>query len=321
MSSVKRRGLGRGLDALLGVAPATPPDTTEKEPGISSTVKKAVETEGGTVSEETVSAGSMATAAVSQNKLGIDLIKRGRFQPRRNFDEEKLRELADSIAAQGVIQPIVVRPVNDHYEIIAGERRWRAAQLAGLGEMPVVIRDVDDQAAMAMALIENIQRDDLNPLEEAEALQRLLNEFTLTHQQIAQAVGKSRTTVTNLLRLIELETDVKELLEQGKLEMGHARAILGLKGTQQSDAAARVVRSGLSVRETEKLVRRLQGLEEKPVPAAEKIADPNIRSLEQQLCDKLGAIVKLQSGARGKGRLVISYNSLEELDGILEHIN
>ena len=321
MSSVKRRGLGRGLDALLGVAPATPPDTTEKEPGISSTVKKAVETEGGTVSEETASAGSMATAAVSQNKLGIDLIKRGRFQPRRNFDEEKLRELADSIAAQGVIQPIVVRPVNDHYEIIAGERRWRAAQLAGLGEMPVVIRDVDDQAAMAMALIENIQRDDLNPLEEAEALQRLLNEFTLTHQQIAQAVGKSRTTVTNLLRLIELETDVKELLEQGKLEMGHARAILGLKGTQQSDAAARVVRSGLSVRETEKLVRRLQGLEEKPVPAAEKIADPNIRSLEQQLCDKLGAIVKLQSGARGKGRLVISYNSLEELDGILEHIN
>ena len=321
MSSVKRRGLGRGLDALLGVAPATPPDTTEKEPGISSTVKKAVETEGGTVSEETVSAGSMATAAVSQNKLGIDLIKRGRFQPRRNFDEEKLRELADSIAAQGVIQPIVVRPVNDHYEIIAGERRWRAAQLAGLGEMPVVIRDVDDQAAMAMALIENIQRDDLNPLEEAEALQRLLNEFTLTHQQIAQAVGKSRTTVTNLLRLIELEADVKELLEQGKLEMGHARAILGLKGTQQSDAAARVVRSGLSVRETEKLVRRLQGLEEKPVPAAEKIADPNIRSLEQQLCDKLGAIVKLQSGARGKGRLVISYNSLEELDGILEHIN
>ena len=321
MSSVKRRGLGRGLDALLGVAPATPPDTTEKEPGISSTVKKAVETEGGTVSEETVSAGSMATAAVSQNKLGIDLIKRGRFQPRRNFDEEKLRELADSIAAQGVIQPIVVRPVNDHYEIIAGERRWRAAQLAGLGEMPVVIRDVDDQAAMAMALIENIQRDDLNQLEEAEALQRLLNEFTLTHQQIAQAVGKSRTTVTNLLRLIELERDVKELLEQGKLEMGHARAILGLKGTQQSDAAARVVRSGLSVRETEKLVRRLQGLEEKPVPAAEKIADPNIRSLEQQLCDKLGAIVKLQSGARGKGRLVISYNSLEELDGILEHIN
>lgn len=317
MSSVKRRGLGRGLDALLGVA-STTPDTTETESGISSTLKRDAGGESGAVSEATAS--ERATAG-GLTQIGIDLIRRGRFQPRRNFDEEKLRELADSIAAQGIIQPIVVRPVNDHYEIVAGERRWRAAQLVGLGEMPVVIRDVDDQAAMAMALIENIQRDDLNPLEEAEALQRLLNEFTLTHQQIAQAVGKSRTTVTNLLRLIELEADVKELLEQGKLEMGHARAILGLKGAQQSEAAAKVVRSGLSVRETEKLVRRLQGLEAKPVPVAEKIVDPNIRSLEQQLCEKLGAIVKLQSGARGKGRLVISYNSLEELDGILEHIN
>ena len=320
MSSVKRRGLGRGLDALLGVASAIP-DTTEKESGISSTVKKAADNESEAVAEANASAGSATIAVAGQNQLGIDLIRRGRFQPRRNFDEEKLRELADSITAQGIIQPIVVRPVNDHYEIIAGERRWRAAQLAGLSEMPVVIRDVDDQAAMAMALIENIQRDDLNPLEEAEALQRLLNEFTLTHQQIAQAVGKSRTTVTNLLRLIELEADAKELLEQGKLEMGHARAILGLKGALQSEAAAKVVRAGLSVRETEKLVRRLQGLEAKPAPAAEKIVDPNIRSLEQRLCEKLGAIVKLHSGTKGKGKLVISYNSLEELDGILEHIN
>lgn len=319
MSSVKRRGLGRGLDALLGVT-STTPATSEAESGVSSAVKEAAENESGAVSEVDASGDPAATVDGGQHQLGIDLIRRGRFQPRRNFDEEKLRELADSIAAQGVIQPIVVRPVNDHYEIIAGERRWRAAQLAELGEMPVVIRDVDDQAAMAMALIENIQRDDLNPLEEADALQRLLNEFTLTHQQIAHAVGKSRTTVTNLLRLIELEADVKKLLEQGKLEMGHARAILGLKGTQQSDAAAKVVRSGLSVRETEKLVRRLQGLDAKPAPAAEKV-DPNIRSLEQQLCDKLGAIVKLQSGIKGKGRLVISYNSLEELDGILEHIN
>ncbi len=320
MSSVKRRGLGRGLDALLGVASAAP-DTTEAKSGTSPVVNKSAEDERGAVSKANTSAGSATTTAAGQNQLGIDLIRRGRFQPRRNFDEEKLRELADSIAAQGIIQPIVVRPVSDHYEIIAGERRWRAAQLAGLDEIPVVIRDVDDQAAMAMALIENIQRDDLNPLEEAEALQRLLNEFALTHQQIAQAVGKSRTTVTNLLRLIELERDAKELLEQGKLEMGHARAILGLKGAQQSEAAAKVVRSGLSVRETEKLVRRLQGLDAKPAPAAEKSVDPNVRSLEQQLCEKLGAIVKLQSGAKGKGRLVISYNSLEELDGILEHIN
>ncbi len=320
MSSVKRRGLGRGLDALLGVASAAP-DTTEAKSGTSPVVNKSAEDERGAVSKANTSAGSATTTAAGQNQLGIDLIRRGRFQPRRNFDEEKLRELADSIAAQGIIQPIVVRPVSDHYEIIAGERRWRAAQLAGLDEIPVVIRDVDDQAAMAMALIENIQRDDLNPLEEAEALQRLLNEFALTHQQIAQAVGKSRTTVTNLLRLIELERDAKELLEQGKLEMGHARAILGLKGAQQSEAAAKVVRSGLSVRETEKLVRRLQGLDAKPAPVAEKVVDPNIRSLEQQLCEKLGAIVKLQSGAKGKGRLVISYNSLEELDGILEHIN
>lgn len=298
MSSAKRRGLGRGLDALLG---------------------------GGSQVSDNADGGSDAEAAPAsmrsgQSSIGIDLIRRGRYQPRRNFDEDKLRELADSIAAQGVIQPIVVRPVEEHFEIIAGERRWRAAQLAGLSEIPVVLRAVDDQAAMALALIENIQRDDLNPLEEAGALQRLLNEFELTHQQIAQAVGKSRTTVTNLLRLMELEDDVKELLEQGRLEMGHARAILGLKGAQQSDAAAKVVRSGLSVRDTEKLVRRLQGLEARPAAPVEKIVDPNIRALEERLCEKLGAEVRLQAGAKGKGKLVISYNSHEELDGILEHI-
>ncbi len=320
MSTAKRRGLGRGLDALLGMAPATV-DTTETETKVSSAVKMVAETQSAAEPEAKSSSAPATAVAGEQYQLDIDLIRRGRYQPRRNFDEEKLRELADSIAAQGVIQPIVVRPVNDHYEIIAGERRWRAAQLAELSKIPVVIRDVDDQAAMAMALIENIQRDDLNPLEEAGALQRLLHEFSLTHQQIAQAIGKSRTTVTNLLRLMELEADAKELLEQGKLEMGHARAILGLKGAQQSQAAATVVRSGLSVRETEKLVRRMQGLDAKPAPVAEKSVDPNIRSLEQQLCDKLGAIVKLQSGAKGKGRLVISYNSLEELDGILEHIH
>lgn len=258
----------------------------------------------------------------SLNALPLDLIQRGRFQPRRDFNPESLQELADSIAAQGVVQPIVVRPVdNERYEIIAGERRWRAAQQAGLSEIPVVVRDVPDKTAMAMGLIENIQRDDLNPLEEASALHRLLNEFELTHQQIAQAVGKSRTTVTNLLRLLDLNDDVKRFIEEHRLEMGHARALLGLKDLAQSDAARKVVSQGLSVRETEKLVRRLQGEE----PAAGKAKDggredPNVRSLENNLTDKLGAMVKIQQSAKGTGKLVISYNNLDELEGILEHI-
>ena len=293
--TTKNRGLGRGLDALLGGG-ARKSAGEQEEKGEQQAPDK---------------------GAVSQ--LGIELIQRGRYQPRRHFDEEKLQELADSISAQGVVQPIVVRPVGNVYEIIAGERRWRAAQLAGLHEIPAVVREVDDQAAMAMALIENIQRDDLNPLEEAGALHRLLEEFGLTHQEIAQAVGKSRTTVTNLLRLLELEPEVKTWLDEGKMEMGHARAILGLSGEAQVDAAKQVVRNGLSVRETEKLVRRLQGQASKPAKK-ELPVDPNIRSLEQDLSDKLGARVHLQSGTRGKGKLVISYNSLDELEGILAHI-
>jgi len=292
----KRRGLGRGLDALLG---GSPTDKSE--------------------AEETP---SNAVAAVQH--LGVDLIERGRYQPRRNFDPDKLQELADSIAAQGVVQPIVVRPIdNSKYEIIAGERRWRAAQLAGLQDIPVVVREVDDKTAMAVALIENIQRDDLNPLEEASALQRLLGEFGLTHQEVAQAVGKSRTTVTNLLRLLDLNDDVKALVEKGSLEMGHARALLGLKGSVQSEAARKVQQQGLSVRETERLVRRLQGADGEgpatrsatPVPP-----DPNVRRLEQDLAEKLGARVNIKQGARGSGQLVIAYNSLDELDGILDHI-
>jgi ParB family chromosome partitioning protein len=294
--TTKNRGLGRGLDALLGGG-------TRKTAGEQQETGTQPSGHGGVVST-----------------LGIELIQRGRYQPRRHFDEEKLQELADSIAAQGVVQPIVVRPVGNAYEIIAGERRWRAAQLAGLHEIPAVIRNVDDQTAMAMALIENIQRDDLNPLEEAGALHRLLEEFGLTHQEIAQAVGKSRTTVTNLLRLLELEPEVKTWLDQGSMEMGHARAILGVSGELQVEAAKQVVRNGLSVRETEKLVRRLQGQETKPVNK-EKVVDPNIRSLEQDLTDKLGASVRLQSASKGKGKLVISYNSLDELEGILEHIH
>ncbi|MEJ2308355.1 MAG: ParB/RepB/Spo0J family partition protein [Gammaproteobacteria bacterium] len=293
--TTKNRGLGRGLDALLGGG-----------------TRKVAE-------EHQQSAPQQAASGNTVSTLGIEMIQRGRYQPRRHFDEEKLQELADSIAAQGVVQPIVVRPVGNVYEIVAGERRWRAAQLAGLHEIPAVIREVDDQAAMAMGLIENIQRDDLNPLEEAGALHRLLEEFGLTHQEIAQAVGKSRTTVTNLLRLLELEPEVKAWLDQGKMEMGHARAILGVTGELQVEAANQVVRNGLSVRETERLVRRLQGQEAKPV-RKEKVVDPNIRSLEQDLTEKLGARVQLQSGSKGRGKLVIKYNSLDELEGILEHI-
>lgn len=292
---VKKRGLGRGLDALLGGADA------ETDP----------------VPNNAVTADASGASIAS---LAVDLIQRGRYQPRRNFDEDRLRELADSIAAQGMIQPIVVRPAGkQQYEIVAGERRWRAAQLAGLNEVPVVVRDVDDQSAMAMALIENIQRDDLNPLEEATALHRLLNEFELTHQQVAQAVGKSRTTVTNLIRLLDLNIDVKQLLEDGALEMGHARALLALEGLAQTEAARLVAAKGLSVRETEALARRLNQPQSPPPAPVEQ--DPDVRRLVSDLTDRLGARVALQQGAGGKGRLVISYNTLEELEGILAHIN
>jgi ParB family chromosome partitioning protein len=289
---VKKRGLGRGLDALLGGSEAGQADAAADG-----------------------STGAPPPGAT----LPVDLIRRGRYQPRRQFDEDRLRELADSIVAQGMVQPIVVRPLEDGYEIIAGERRWRAAQLAGLAEVPVVVRDVDDQAAMAMALIENIQRDDLNPLEEANALHRLLNEFDLTHQQVAQAVGKSRTTVTNLIRLLELNPEVKAMVEEGRLEMGHARALLALEGPTQTEAARQVAAKGLSVRETEALVRRLNTPH---TPAANDGVDddPDVRRLIDDLTDRLGARVALQQGAGGKGRLVISYNSLEELEGILGHI-
>jgi len=255
--------------------------------------------------------------------LPLDLIERGRYQPRRDFDPEALRELADSIAAQGVIQPILVRTKGGgRYEILAGERRWRAAQQAGLDEIPVVIREADEQAAMAIALIENIQRADLNPLEEATALQRLLGEFGLTHAQIATAIGKSRASVTNLLRLLELNDDVKRALERSQLEMGHARALLGLKGPRQSAAASQVIARGLSVRETERLVRQLQQEEEvRPAaPPRTPTLDPDVRRLLEDLSDRLGAKVEIQPGVRGSGRLVIAYHSLDELDGILAHI-
>jgi ParB family transcriptional regulator, chromosome partitioning protein len=262
-------------------------------------------------------------------RLPLDVLQRGRYQPRLDMRPESLAELADSIKAQGVVQPIVVRPVDSlgdgvsqRYEIIAGERRWRAAQMAGLSEIPAVIRHVPDEAAIAMALIENIQRENLNPLEEARALERLISEFGLTHQQAADAVGRSRAGVSNLLRLLELAPEVCELLEQRQLEMGHARALLALEQRRrQAEVAALVAKKGLSVRETEALVRRLQAPAAGSAAAADLPArDPNVQRLESDLADKLGARVAIQQGAGGKGKLVVSYNSLDELDGILAHI-
>jgi ParB family chromosome partitioning protein len=297
--SGRKRGLGRGLEALLGASsPAQPADsdTNADSPG---------EQAGG--------------EDKSYRQLPVDLIQRGQYQPRRDMAPESLQELADSIVAQGVMQPIVVRPISDQrFEIIAGERRWRATQMAGLDVIPAVIRDVSDETAIAMALIENIQREDLNPIEEAASLQRLQREFDLTQQEVATAVGKSRSTVANLLRLMTLQEDVRRLVEHGDLEMGHARALLGLEGAEQSQAARSVVAKGLSVRQTEALVRNL--LTKKTQPTRGKQIDPNIRRLQDDLSQRLGAPVLIQHSAKGRGKVVLSYNSLDELDGILGHI-
>ena len=293
--AVKKRGLGRGLDALLGAASAAEKNSADSG------------------SDDT----QVDNSRLSE--LPIDLIQRGKYQPRQDMDQDLLQELADSIRAQGVLQPIVVRPVSDKkYEIIAGERRWRATQLAGLDSIPVVIRDVSDEAAIAMALIENIQREDLNPIEEAISLQRLQQEFELTQQEVATAVGKSRSTVANLLRLMSLREDVRILLEHGDLEMGHAKALLGLEGSDQSQAARTVVGKGLSVRQTEALVRNL--LANKDKAPENKSLDPNIRQLQDDLSQRIGAKVQIQHSAKGKGKLVLNYSSLDELDGILSHI-
>ena len=297
----KKRGLGRGLDALLGAtrAPLIP-----------------------LVDGSIVPVSAIPGSGERIDRLPLECIQRGRYQPRRDFDPDALRELAESIVAQGVIQPIVVRPIDqDRYEIVAGERRWRASQQAGLAEIPVVIREMDEPTAVAIGLIENIQRADLNPIEEAGALERLLKEFQLTHQQIAEAVGKSRTTVTNLLRLLDLNPEVRTSVEQSQLEMGHARALLGLKGAEQTKAARQVVQGGLSVRETERLVRKLQQAGEQDQGHTRTVdLDPNVRRLQDDLTDRLGARVQIQQGGRGAGKLVIAYNSLDELDGILAHI-
>jgi ParB family transcriptional regulator, chromosome partitioning protein len=299
----KHKGLGKGLDALLSAGL-----------GISSPAPQMPVNEDADQKAPEYKDGKLA-------HLPVEIIQRGKYQPRRDMHQEALEELAESIKVQGVMQPIVVRPIGEgRYEIIAGERRWRATQLAGIDKIPAVIRDVPDEAAIAMALIENIQRENLNPMEEAMALKRLQDEFELTHAEVAQAVGKSRTTVTNLLRLIALNDDVKTLLEHGDLEMGHARALLTLDADAQRDIAKQIVAKGLSVRQTETLVRSYQEQKIKTKSLEPAKASADIRQLQDKLSDTLGAEVLIQHSAKGKGKLVINYNSLDELDGILNHI-
>ena len=289
----KRRGLGKGLDALLGVG-------------------------AGPLAE----AGPASAEGAGLKSLPLDALERGPYQPRRDFKPEALRELADSIRAQGLVQPIVARrrPGLEKYEIIAGERRWRAARLAGLREVPVVIRDAPDRMVMCIGLIENIQREDLNPLEEAGALDRLIREFEMRHEDVAAAIGRSRSAVSNLLRLLELEREVKRMLAAGELEMGHARALLSLPASQQATVARKVARQGLSVRATEALVKTL-GPDNKPGPAGPAAkTEPNTLKLQNDLSEKLGARVIIRQQRGQKGTLQIHYNSLAELDGILAHI-
>jgi len=288
--NMKKRGLGRGLDALLGNVNGADDAVvlTEKE---------------------------------KPHTLPIEYLKSSRFQPRKDFDPARLQELADSITAQGVIQPLVVRPIGENrYEIVAGERRWRAAQLARLHDIPVVVRDISDQSALAIALIENIQREDLNPLEEAEALKRLQEEFALTHQQIADAVSKSRATVTNMLRLNELNPEVKELLLMRKIEMGHARAILSLDLRSQGELAKKIAAKNLNVRETEALVRKHQEEAKNNPQQQTKSLDPDIARLQERVTQSIGAQAQIKHSEKGSGKLIISYDSLEQLEGVLERL-
>jgi ParB family chromosome partitioning protein len=276
------RGLGRGLDALLG--------------GDS----------------------EMAGDNDMLRTLKVGQLQPGKYQPRTQMDQESLQQLADSIKAQGIMQPILVRPVGpEKFEIIAGERRWRAAQLAGLAEVPALVRRIADEAALAMSLIENIQREDLNPLEEAVGIKRLIDEFSMTHQLAAEAVGRSRTAVTNLLRLLNLAQPVQEMLMARRIEMGHARALLSLEGAKQLTAAEQIAQKGLSVREAESLVKRIAKPQRKPAKAAQ---DMDVKRLQNELAEYLGASVAIQPGSSGAGVVSIRYHSLEQLDGILTRI-
>jgi len=285
MSTMKKKRLGRGLGSLIG----------------------------------NIEDAAAAPEAAGLAEIDIDRIQRGRYQPRQVFEPEALQELADSIRAQGVVQPIVVRPEGDHFELVAGERRWRAAQLAGLQKIPAVVRELDARSTAAIALIENIQREDLNPLEEAQAFMRLIEEFDLTHQQVADSVGRSRAAVSNLLRLLDLAEPVKQQVNKGLLDMGHARALLALIRHDQIEIARLVVNRGLSVRETELLVKKtLAAQPGKPAKTAAR--DPDIKRLENSISEKLGAGVKIKAGKKGAGQLIISFNSSAELEGIIGHL-
>ncbi|MEE9303611.1 MAG: ParB/RepB/Spo0J family partition protein [Thiotrichaceae bacterium] len=286
---VRKPGLGKGLDILLSSASKAKKAGEDKDSGM--------------------------------RTLPVDKIEKGQYQPRLSIEPEALQQLADSIKAQGLIQPVVVRPIaGGKYELIAGERRWRACQIAGLHDIPAVIKDIPDQAAAAMSLIENIQREDLNPLEEAIAMERLIEEFGLTHQQTADSVGRSRSAITNLLRLLVLEEKTKVLLDKGELEMGHARALLGLGGSKQVEAAQKVASKGMSVRDTERLVKRLTAAMTDIGSPTSSSRAPEVLKLEQELSEKLGANIQIKYNNKGKGKITIDYNSLDELDGILEHI-
>nr|WP_300307698.1 ParB/RepB/Spo0J family partition protein [Halomonas sp.] len=300
----RKRALGRGLDALIGAGARRRESLDLPESGLDG------------------NEGAVDAALGVQDRLErlpLGQLSRGKYQPRRDIRPEALEELADSIRAQGVMQPIVVRPIGpDRYEIIAGERRWRASQLAELDVIPAVVRDVTDEVALALALIENIQRENLNPVEEALALKRLIDEFELTQQQVADAVGRSRAQVANLLRLLSLDPEVQTLLERGDLDMGHARALLTLPALKQRKAAHEVVNKDLTVRATEALVKQLTS----DKPKATKLSPPSqdVARLETRLAEVLGAPVKIQHGKAGKGKVMIQYSSLDELDGILAHI-
>lgn len=330
-----KKGLGKGLDALLGASRSTPVKTSPLEniDQLNANIELSdLESIDNQSSLEKIKSDGEPLAEQAQTtqtgeavvQLGVERCQRGKYQPRRVIDSDNLEELASSIQQQGIMQPIVVRPIQGasvEYEIIAGERRWRAAQLIGLNLVPAIIREVSDEAAIAMALIENLQRENLNPMDEAYALHRLQQEFEMTHQEVADAVGRSRSAVSNALRLMGLGKEVKLLLENGDIEMGHARSLLSLTDQQQSKAAAEVVEKCLSVRQTESLVKSL--LNPKAKKDRAKISekeDANIKTLETDLSDKLGAGVTIQHQPKGKGKLVITYNSLDELDGILAHI-
>ena len=283
----KLKGLGRGLDALLG-------------------------------GDEPATAKPVATVSDTPRELAIDQLQPGKYQPRTRMDQEALKELAESIKTQGVIQPILVRPVAENkYEIIAGERRWRAARMAGLQAVPVVIRDIPDNQALAVALIENIQREDLNPLEEALGIQRLTNEFGLTHQTAAEALGRSRTAVTNLLRLLELAPPVRDLLADGRLDMGHARALLVLPALRQVELANEIVAKGMTVRDVEK---RVSEMIARPKPRVPRAVDRDVARLQEELAQKLGTSVQIKQKSKGRGALIVEYGSLDQLDALIEKL-